>query len=146
MNANYAKVMQRMNDPVAQHFRLSAPLGTHWDEVPCAMVNCPYWRDGWQTLVDTGTDLGKQQAGFLRYKSNLSFREERAGDTLVRFIFSSGQKCFTVHRRQRHLVTYLKSTSLRGYLNGGMAPLERQQWLDEFSEDLYGLNLKKRRG
>ena len=122
------------NTPLAQHYRLSAPLSTHWAEIDCKTEGCRHWQLGWVTTVDTGTELGKAQAGFIRYQSGRSFREERAGDTLIRFVFPAGQKCFIQHRRQKHNVTYLKSSALNSHLNGGLIPVERDQWLDNFNE------------
>ncbi len=129
-----------MVSPLAQHYRLSMPLSTHWAEIDCRTEGCSHWQLGWVTTVDIGTVLGKEQAGFIRHKSGRSFREERVGDTLVKFIFSAGQKCFRTHRRQKHHASYLKSSALNSHLNGGLIPVEREQWIDDFNETSYRTN------
>ena len=82
----------------AEHFVYSRPAATHFRKATCKEVECPHWLIGWKTQVDTGTNLGQMQAAYLRHQSGRHFTEERAGDTLINFIFPPGQTCFREHK------------------------------------------------
>ena len=92
-------------------FRLSAPLRTHWRPASCADAGCPYYLNGWKTVVDESTDLGQRQAHYIRRESGRRFtedRNERPG--LTTFVFEPGQECFAAAAhaddpvRGRHVV------------------------------------------
>ena len=63
----------------------------------CEKVGCPAWRNGWESVIDEGTDLGKQQAAFIR-SSRRTFREQRNGAGLTVFRFEPYQRCFADHQ------------------------------------------------
>ena len=63
----------------------------------CERVGCQAWRDGWESVIDESTDLGKAQAGYIRAQSGRTFREMRT-EGLTVFRFESGQRCFAEHR------------------------------------------------
>lgn len=76
-------------------YEVSAPLRTHWRPASCAEFECSASLRGWETLVDVSTDLGVQQAAYIRSgRSGRAYVEERRGDTLVAFLFKPGQPCF----------------------------------------------------
>jgi hypothetical protein len=72
----------------------------------CASVGCAAWRQGWDTVVDEDTDLGKRQAAYIRQNSGRTFKELRSETGLTVFRFESGQRCFANHetRPARFLV------------------------------------------
>lgn len=63
----------------------------------CEKVGCPVWRNGWESVIDEGTDLGRQQAAFIR-SSRRTFREQRNGAGLTVFRFEPYQRCFADHQ------------------------------------------------
>lgn len=64
----------------------------------CEDVGCDNWRYGWDTLIDEATDLGRQQAAYIRARSGRTFREMKAPDGLTVFRFEPHQRCFEEHR------------------------------------------------
>jgi hypothetical protein len=64
----------------------------------CEDAGCKHWREGWESLIDERTDLGKQQAHYIRQESRRSFTEKRTAEGLTVFRFESGQRCFADHR------------------------------------------------
>jgi hypothetical protein len=77
---------------------IAAPLATHWNAVTCAQYECEHHALGWDSVIDERTDLGQEQAGYIRGKSGRRFTEERQPDGLTRFSFEAGQKCFREHK------------------------------------------------
>lgn len=63
----------------------------------CEKVGCPQWRNGWESAIDESTDLGKQQAAFIR-GSRRTFKEQRNGAGLTVFRFEPYQRCFADHQ------------------------------------------------
>jgi len=64
----------------------------------CAEYGCWRYRDGFKVVVDESTDLGRQQAHYIRKECGRRFtedREERPG--LTAFKFEAGQECFAKH-------------------------------------------------
>lgn len=66
----------------------------------CEQVGCAASQYGWETKVDESTDLGRQQAQYIRQESKRTFREQRTGDGLTVFRFDAHQRCFAEHRTQ----------------------------------------------
>lgn len=63
----------------------------------CERVGCRAWREGWESVVDESTELGRGQAAYIR-SSRRTFREQRNGVGLTVFRFESGQRCFADHQ------------------------------------------------
>lgn len=76
----------------------------------CLEAHCPDYENGWATIVDESSDLGKQQAHYIRRESGRGFKEYSSENAAVEFpqfsslppglsvfIFAPGQKCFRVH-------------------------------------------------
>lgn len=81
-----------------QTYTVSSPRDTM---VPaaCEQVGCEAWQFGWETPVDESTELGRQQAAYIRTKSGRTFRElPRAGGGLTVFRFEPRQRCFANHQ------------------------------------------------
>ena len=64
----------------------------------CERVGCAAWRLGWETVIDESTQLGKDQAAFIRLESRRTFREQRNSVGLTVFRFEAGQRCFADHQ------------------------------------------------
>ena len=72
----------------------SAPLATHWRVASCVVVDCEPYRNGWTSTADVGTELGQQQAHYMRHDRSRSCREEQISDRLVAFVYPPGNRCF----------------------------------------------------
>jgi hypothetical protein len=81
-------------------YQIVAPDQTHWRPATCEEVNCVAYQNGWTTTVDTATELGQQQAEYIRRRSGRAFTEDSADGRMVTFRFRAGQTCFaaTKHR------------------------------------------------
>ena len=77
-------------------YDLSAPVATHRRKASCQEFECEAYANGWTTTVDVSTELGAQQANYIRMKSGRSFTVTQNG-TLVTFTFYPGQTCFAQH-------------------------------------------------
>lgn len=64
----------------------------------CERVGCPQWRHGWESVIDESTQLGQEQAAFIRTQSRRTFREQRTAGGLTVFRFGAGQRCFEDHQ------------------------------------------------
>lgn len=64
----------------------------------CEQVECAAWLHGWESQIDESTQLGQQQAAYIRTRSGRTFREQRTGDGLTVFRFEAHQRCFAEHR------------------------------------------------
>ena len=71
-----------------------------FDAIDCRTAECDHYQNGWITVVDTGGDLGKRQAHYIRKLSGRHFKEESNGpEGIIKFSFYSEQKCFRAHDR-----------------------------------------------
>lgn len=64
----------------------------------CRDVGCEQYRNGWDSVIDETTDLGRTQAAYIRQRSGRSFKELRTAAGLTVFRFEPGQRCFTDHQ------------------------------------------------
>lgn len=76
-------------------FAITQPLATHFRPATCAEAECLAYLKGWATAIDEGTELGQQQAFYIRKVSGRKFTEERTETGLTRFTFEAGQQCFS---------------------------------------------------
>jgi hypothetical protein len=73
---------------------MTMPLSTHWRPVSCEEYECDQWVMGWDTVVDTSTELGKKQHHFLTHDRSRSYTMTKEGFTLVRFHYGPGNRPF----------------------------------------------------
>ncbi len=106
----------------------------------CEQVGCLAWRHGWETTVDEGTALGRQQAAFIRQRSGRTFRELRRG-ALTIFRFEARQRCFTEHRT-RPTLYIVRNGDHRANL-GALRRFDRpDQWVDDMQSTLDSIRRK----
>lgn len=119
-----------------QTFRATAPIQTHWRPATCAEVECVPHVKGWTTRVDETTDLGAQQAGYIRHHSGRRYNESRDNTGLVVFTFEAGQTCFNA---DTHTVPLERNPIYTKYAGDYRAPgavhrYDRaDQWVDDFA-------------
>lgn len=82
-----------------QTFTLAQPVDTHTRAATCAEVDCAHYRNGWESRIDETTDLGREQAQYIRAASGRRFVELKRDDGLTTFVFGAEQPCFRQHRR-----------------------------------------------
>lgn len=100
----------------------------------CKDVGCEAWAHGWETTVDEATDLGREQAAYIRHKSGRTFREQRTAAGLTVFRFEAFQRCFAEHRTKpdRFLV---RDGDWRGNPTGrGRLHVNGRDWIEDLVE------------
>jgi len=111
----------------------------------CEQVGCLAYRHGWESHVDESTDLGKQQADYIRRLSGRTFREQRTAAGMTVFRFEGGQRCFSEHRTRPELYV-VRGGDWRQNLGTIRQHSRPDDWLEDFGEHQQGLAERVRRG
>ena len=112
----------------------------------CEQVGCAAWARGWESAVDESTELGRQQAAYIRQRSGRTFREQRTAAALTVFRFDSGQRCFAEHRTRPQLFA-VRDGDWRGNPTGRNRKFDRaDQWVYDFSEHQDKIETQRERG
>jgi len=132
-------------------FRIAIPLRTHWRKATCEEIDCEQYLKGWTTQVDEATELGQQQAYYIRHDRGRKHTEEKTPEGLTSFWFPPGQRCFQAANHQtwngRPERYIQQSGDWRGNPDGhriehsGPAP-----WRDAFGENQEVLSDAHKRG
>lgn len=122
-----------------QTFALSAPLATHFRAGTCAEVgDCEPYQNGWRTTVDETTELGQQQAHYIRKIAGRAFKESRGEGGLTVFEFPAGQQCFRTHRvridRPEHCLAWRGDWRVQPRRDDITVFQRGDQWVDSFAE------------
>lgn len=118
-------------------FQIIAPLSTHFREASCEEVNCGSFLNGFRSVIDESTELGQQQAHYIRKLSRRKFTEEKQASGLTVFTFESGQNCFTKHQtrleRPEHFV--VRDGDWRGNPTGKRyVHTNSELWVEDFAD------------
>lgn len=99
----------------------------------CEQVGCAAWRHGWESAIDEATDLGRQQAHYIRTGSGRTFTEHRSAAGLTVFRFEPRQRCFADHRTRPESYAVLGGDWRRntGLLRRHIRPAD---WVEDFGE------------
>lgn len=112
----------------------------------CAQVGCAAWLRGWESTVDERTELGAQQAAYIRTQSRRTFSETKTGTGLTVFRFESGQRCFAEHKT-RPEVYVVRDGDWRGNPTGQTRTHTRpQDWVEDFGEHQLRIVDQKKEG
>lgn len=128
-------------------YSVVSPVATHFRDASCEEVGCVNAVHGWVTDVDESTQLGQQQAYYIRRESGRRFVEEHPDSGLTRFVFAPDQECFAQHktrvdRPERFLVR-------PGDWRVSARPYEHTRpelWLEDFAENQQTLADRVREG
>ncbi len=124
-----------------QTFQVKAPLATHWVERPCdgTGVNCKAAEFGWKMVLDLKTDLGQQQARYIKYQSGRKYEIADQNNGMVTLVFPGGQPCFATHRVriERPEIFAVRSGDRRGNPLGirPRVHTKAEHWVEEFAEN-----------
>ncbi len=116
-----------------QTYTVTSPLD-RWVKSACEDVGCWAWKNGWQSLVDETTDIGRLRAKYIRRMSRRTFTERRGPGGVTEFRFPSGQRCFEEHRTRPEIYV------VRGGDWRGNPTRERRthhraaDWVEDFGE------------
>lgn len=111
----------------------------------CQEVGCEAYRLGWETAVDEATEMGRQQAHYIRTQSGRTFREYRSEAGLTVFRFEPYQRCFADHQ------TIAEAFYVRGgdwRLNQGLIRrhVNGRDWAEDMAEQLDTIRTAQERG
>jgi hypothetical protein len=116
-----------------QTYSITSPQDTTV-KAACEQVGCPQWRNGWESVIDEGTDLGKSQAAYIRTRSGRTFREMKTEAGLTVFRFESGQRCFAEHKTRPEIYA-VRDGDWRGNPTGRKRQHTRAaDWVEDFGE------------
>ncbi len=116
-----------------QTYSITSPTDTSV-RAACQQVGCPAWLHGWESAIDEATELGAQQAAYIRTQSKRTFREQRTDAGLTVFRFESGQRCFAEHRTRPEIYA-VRDGDWRGNPTGRHRTHARpQDWVEDFGE------------
>lgn len=118
-------------------YQLRSPLTTHWRNALCQDVDCDAYANGWQTTLDLSTELGVEQAKYIRFKSGRHFTVEEHLP-LVTLTFPPGQQCFRPHYvpLEREPTLIVRDGDWRGNPTGYRRVHTRvEDWIDDFANN-----------
>lgn len=133
-------------------FGIVSPLATHWRPATCAEVDCSAHAYGFQVTCDLRTQLGVDQARYIRDKAGRAFTHRFTDDgRVIKFTFPAGQRCFVAHRLPlgRPALFVVHNGDHRG---AGRRPVDGRrydrpdQWVDDFAGHQDKLATAARRG
>ncbi|MGW1497584.1 hypothetical protein ACWCQW_03150 [Streptomyces mirabilis] len=100
----------------------------------CEQVGCAAWANGWDSVIDERTELGQQQAAYIRGQSRRTFREMKT-DGLTVFRFEAHQRCFEEHRT-RPEIYLVRDGDWRGNPTGRQRQHTRPaDWVEDMTEN-----------
>jgi hypothetical protein len=117
-----------------QTYSITAPMDTTV-VAACEQVACPAWTRGWDSVIDERTELGKQQAHYIRTQSGRTFREMKTDAGLTVFRFEAHQRCFEEHRT-RPEIYLVRDGDHRGNPTGRRRQHTRPaDWVEDMAEN-----------
>ena len=116
-------------------YELRTPRSTHTRAATCEEVECAAHVRGWVTSIDVSTELGRNQADYIRHQSGRHFTESgRPG--MVEFRFPPGQRCFNSNSHrvflEREPLYIVRSGDWREYGRVGRRHTRAEDWIDDF--------------
>lgn len=101
----------------------------------CEQVACEAWTRGWDSVIDESTELGQQQATYIRTQSGRTFREMKTEAGLTVFRFEAHQRCFAEHRT-RPEIYLVRDGDWRGNPTGRQRQHTRPaDWVEDMTEN-----------
>lgn len=135
------RITPALANPMAyKTFAISQPAATHFRPGTCAEAECGPHVNGWASIIDESTDLGRRQAYYIRKRSGRRFAEHRNEAGMTVFTFEPGQSCFASDSKA-HLVPlerpvnhYVWSGDWRVTPNRqDVTPMRGEDWVDAFA-------------
>lgn len=116
-----------------QTYQVVRPRATHSRPASCGEVDCKAYLNGWKTVIDVSTSIGRERANYIRLKSGRRFLAAQIG-AAVTFTFPAGQKCFAEHRIEIDRPTiFLKRGGDWRATTFEPVILDERDWVDDFA-------------
>jgi hypothetical protein len=102
----------------------------------CKDAGCRYYREGWKSVVDERTELGRRQAHYFRYQSGRTItREQKTADGRTVFTFAAHQRCFEEHWTRPEIYV-VRGGDWRGNPTGMFRQhANAADWVEDFAEN-----------
>jgi hypothetical protein len=110
----------------------------------CRDVRCEAMANGWKSVIDVGTDLGKRRANYIRLMSGRAFTFTQDGDQ-VTFVFAPGQQCFRGHTLPVGAL-YIKRGGDWRATTSAAVPMREIDWIDDQANTFDSIRTKVQRG
>ncbi|MGI5286645.1 hypothetical protein ACQEVF_25355 [Nonomuraea polychroma] len=127
-----------------QTYAWAAPRDTRIKSV-CEDVGCMAWLHGWTSTFDESTELGRNQADYVRRRSGRDFKESRTAEGLTVFRFAPYQRCFANHET-RPAVWWVRGGDWRQDRGLIRRHTSGRDWVEDFAEHQDRLADRLRRG
>lgn len=120
-------------------YGVTSPLTSHWRRATCEEFGCQAFLNGWESIVDISSDLGRAQCEYLLKDKERSPRVEKVGETSYKFIYGPGFRCFKSdeHRVKngRPALLLVKGGDWRGNPNRVPTVVHKtwEDWADDFA-------------
>lgn len=114
-------------------YSIHAPAATHFRKASCEEIGCEAMENGFASLIDETTELGKKQAYYIRKLSGRKFTEDSPEEGKTLFTFEAGQTCFTPHQVPlgKPELYIVRDGDYRRYGNGRLHA-NAEDWVDDF--------------
>lgn len=114
-------------------YQAKTPLATHFRKATCAEYQCDGYVNGWKSVIDETSQLGMDQADYIRTKSGRRCVETKNTSGMTTFTFLAGQSCFRVHQMplERPGIFIVRSGDWRGG-NVERVHSNADDWVDDF--------------
>lgn len=118
-------------------YSIVRPTATHQRVATCAEVECPHWRNGWTTAIDSHWQANgmtaADQIAYLRADSRRKVETTRR-DGVVVFTFGPGQECFTQHvvPIEREPL-FVRRRGVAGDYADTMRHTKPEHWVEDFA-------------
>lgn len=133
-----------------QTFQVVAPKATHTKRASCEDVECGAYLRGWRMKLDLNTELGQQQARYIKHTSGRTWKILSQVDGFVELEFAANQPCFQEHRvpNNRPEIYRVKGGDFRGNPLGTLTRTHKKPefWVEEFAENQDRLNTAIEKG
>jgi hypothetical protein len=147
------RIPPRLGPEVYQTYAIKAPLRTHWRPANCEEYECDEFLYGFVLTVDEATELGQQQAYYVRHDKTRRMHEQRVEAFVTKFIYGPGNKCFNFgeHRvpigRPPRLLVSDGDWRWDGMPNRRIRVHSRaEDWVEDFATNQLGLAAKVQEG
>jgi hypothetical protein len=146
------RIPPKMDVGAYQTYGVARPARTHWRAATCREVECPRRERGWRQVIDLTTQLGQDQARYIKNQSGRKYakvpRNPSLPDGVVELVFLAGQDCFAEHRvpLDRDSLFVLRDGDWRGNPTGRRRTLSPIAWRDDMGENQEKLAELARRG
>lgn len=110
----------------------------------CREVECAARENGWASVIDVGTELGRRQANYIRLKSGRHFTATELCNT-VTFTFPPGQQCFAQHTIPIGAL-YVKQGGDWRATTSTPVQMREADWIDDQQNTLDGIRTAQQRG